>query len=221
MNRTALTLFTSIAGTAVLMLGATNGADVSATPIGSASTSLHKATFAGGCFWCMEPPFDKLEGVISTTSGYAGGDEPDPDYESVSAGRTHHAEVVQVVFDPAKVSYDELLHVYWRNVDPLTSNRQFCDRGRQYRTAILADGEAQWQAATMSKENLESSGRFDKPIVTEILELGEFTPAEEYHQDYYQKNPIRYRFYRKNCGRDARLETLWGEEAGGESATQH
>ena len=176
---------------------------------------LLKATFAGGCFWCMEPPFDKLDGVISTTSGYAGGEEPNPTYKSVSAGRTGHAEVVQVVFDPSRVSYEKLLHVYWRNVDPVTSNRQFCDGGRQYRTAILAHDDAQLAAALASKKALEATGRFDRPIVTEIVEIGLFTPAEDYHQDYYQKNPIRYGYYRRGCGRDARLEVLWGEEAGG------
>ena len=179
----------------------------------AASADLERATFAGGCFWCMEPPFDKAEGVISTTSGYAGGDEPSPTYASVSAGRTHHAEVVQVVFDPAKVSYEELLEIYWRNVDPLAVDRQFCDRGRHYRSAILTDDEAQRAAAMNSKARLDASGRFDRPIVTEIVDLGTFTPAEEYHQDYYTKNPIRYRFYRQGCGRDARLAELWGDEA--------
>jgi peptide-methionine (S)-S-oxide reductase len=182
---------------------------------------LEKATFAGGCFWCMEPPFDNLDGVISTTSGYAGGDEPNPTYESVSAGRTSHAEVVQVVFDPSRVSYEALLHVYWRNVDPLTSNRQFCDGGRQYRTAILAHDDAQIAAAEASKSALEATGRFDRSIVTEIVKIGRFTPAEDYHQDYYQKNPIRYRYYRRGCGRDARLKALWGEEAAGGEKGSH
>ena len=183
--------------------------------------NLLKATFAGGCFWCMEPPFDNLDGVISTTSGYAGGEEPNPTYESVSAGRTGHAEVVQVVFDPSRVSYEELLHVYWRNVDPVTSNRQFCDGGRQYRTAILAHDDAQLAAAVASKKALEATGRFDRSIVTEIVPIGHFTPAEDYHQDYYQKNPIRYGYYRRGCGRDARLEVLWGEEAAGGEKGSH
>ena len=182
--------------------------------------NLLKATFAGGCFWCMEPPFDKLDGVISTTSGYAGGEEPNPTYDSVSAGRTGHAEVVQVVFDSSRVSYEELLYVYWRNVDPVTSNRQFCDGGQQYRTAILAHDDVQLVAAVASKKALEATGRFDRPIVTEIVQIGHFTPAEDYHQDYYQKNPIRYGYYRRGCGRDARLEVLWGEEAvGGEKGS--
>jgi peptide-methionine (S)-S-oxide reductase len=183
--------------------------------------NLEKATFAGGCFWCMEPPFDQLDGVISTTSGYAGGDEPNPTYESISGGKTGHAEVVQVVFDPSRVSYEKLLHVYWRNVDPLTSNRQFCDRGRQYRTAILAHDDAQIAAAEASKSALEAAGRFDRAIVTEIVKIGQFTPAEGYHQDYYQKNPIRYAYYRRGCGRDARLEALWGEAASGEENGSH
>ncbi len=182
---------------------------------GSSAEGLSKATFAGGCFWCMEPPFDKLDGVVSTTSGYAGGAEPNPTYESVSAGRTSHAEVVQIVFDSEKVSYEELLHVFWRNVDPLTPDRQFCDGGRQYRTAIFAHDAEQLAAAIASRGALISEGRFDQPIVTEVAEVGTFTAAESYHQDYYQRNPIRYKYYRGGCGRDKRLEALWGSEAGG------
>jgi peptide-methionine (S)-S-oxide reductase len=176
---------------------------------------LAKATFAGGCFWCMEPPFDKTDGVVSTTSGYAGGVEVDPTYNQVASGKTGHAEVVQVVFDPKKVSYEELLHIFWRNVDPLTANRQFCDGGAQYRTAVFAHDDTQLAAALASKKSLEASGRFDAPIVTEIEPIRAFYPAEEYHQDYYKKNPIRYRYYRRGCGRDTRLTALWGEEAGG------
>lgn len=176
----------------------------------TSKTSVETATFAGGCFWCMEPPFDQLDGVISTTSGYTGGHTKNPSYEEVSDGGTGHAESVQVVFDPTKVSYEKLLDVFWHNVDPLTSNAQFCDHGSQYRTAIFYQSEEQKRLAEASKKALEQSGRFSKPIVTEIVSAGEFYPAEDYHQDYYQKNPIRYKFYRYQCGRDQRLAELWG-----------
>ncbi|MEE4376646.1 MAG: peptide-methionine (S)-S-oxide reductase MsrA [Candidatus Competibacteraceae bacterium] len=169
-----------------------------------------KATFAGGCFWCMEPPFDKLEGVISTTSGYIGGHKDNPTYKEVSAGVTGHTEAVQVVYDPTVISYEELLKVFWRNVDPLTANRQFCDSGSQYRTGIFFHNETQQRLAEQSKQVLEQSGRFQQPIVTEITTATTFYPAETYHQDYYQKNPLRYKFYRHGCGRDQRLEELWG-----------
>ena len=171
---------------------------------------LAVATFAGGCFWCMEPPFDQMEGVVSTTSGYAGGWVAEPTYDQVSAGGTGHAEVVQIIYDPAKVSYQELLEVFWRNIDPLTANAQFCDHGPQYRSAIFYHGDQQEEAARESKRSLEESGRFDRPIVTEITEFSNFYPAEDYHQDYYQKNPKRYKFYRYGCGRDKRLEQVWG-----------
>jgi peptide-methionine (S)-S-oxide reductase len=169
-----------------------------------------KATFAGGCFWCMEPPFDKLEGVVSTTSGYAGGRQKNPTYEQVSAGGTGHTEVVQVVYDPKKVSYEKLLQVFWRNIDPLVKDRQFCDRGDQYRTAIFYNNEAERRLAEASKQAVER--QLGKRVYTEIVPLQEFYPAEEYHQDYYQKNPLRYTFYRNNCGRDRRLEELWGAQ---------
>ena len=171
------------------------------------------ATFAGGCFWCMEPPYDKLDGVSATISGYIGGSTADPTYEEVSAGGTGHAEAVQVTYDPAKVSYEELLEVFWRNVDPLDGGGQFCDRGDQYRTGIFVHDDEQRRLAAASKQALEESGRFEQPIVTEIETAGAFYPAEDYHQDYYQKNPVRYKFYRWNCGRDARLAQLWGEQA--------
>jgi peptide-methionine (S)-S-oxide reductase len=171
------------------------------------------ATFAGGCFWCMEPPYDKLDGVSATISGYIGGSTADPTYQEVSAGGTGHAEAVQVTYDPAKVSYEELLEVFWRNVDPLDAGGQFCDRGDQYRTGIFVHDDEQRRLAAASKQALVDSGRFDEPIVTEIEEAGTFYPAEDYHQDYYQKNPVRYKFYRWNCGRDARLAQLWGEQA--------
>jgi peptide-methionine (S)-S-oxide reductase len=173
-------------------------------------TKLEKATFAGGCFWCMEPPFDELEGVISTTSGYAGGRKQNPTYEEVSSGNTGHTESVQVVFDPAKVSFSTLLEVFWRNIDPTTPDRQFCDIGSQYRTAIFYHSEEQKRLAEAAKKAVEQSGRLRRPVVTEIVPASEFYPAEEYHQDYYKKNPLRYKFYRYNCGRDQLLEEIWG-----------
>jgi peptide-methionine (S)-S-oxide reductase len=174
--------------------------------------SLARATFAGGCFWCMEPPFEKLSGVASVTSGYAGGQEPNPTYEQVSAGATGHAEVVQVVYDPAKVTYAQLLDVFWHNIDPLTADAQFCDHGRQYRTAIFTHDEEQRRLADESKKQVEV--RFPKPVVTEIGPASRFYPAEEYHQDFYKRNPLRYYSYRAGCGRDRRLKELWGEAAG-------
>ena len=174
---------------------------------------LAMATFAGGCFWCMEPPFDKLPGVVSTTSGYIGGSKANPTYEEVSEGGTGHAEAVQVVYDPSKVSYAKLLDVFWRNVDPLTPNAQFCDKGSQYRSAIFFHDAEQQRLAEESKRQLEASGRFKQPIVTQLVSASAFYAAEEYHQDYYQKNPIRYRYYRNGCGRDARLKEVWGEDA--------
>ncbi len=178
------------------------------------------ATFAGGCFWCMEPPFDKLNGVISTTSGYTGGRTANPTYKQVSAGGTGHAEVVRVVYDPSRVSYETLLRVFWRNVDPLTANAQFCDRGDMYRTAIYVHGAEQRRLAEASKRAIETSRRFRQPVVTEITDASAFYPAEEYHQDYYTKNPIRYKYYRTSCGRDNRLKQLWGDEAGGGNITR-
>jgi peptide methionine sulfoxide reductase msrA/msrB len=172
---------------------------------------LEKATFAGGCFWCMEHPFDHLEGVTSVTSGYTGGQKKNPTYEEVSAGGTGHAESVQILYDPEKVSYADLLGVFWHNIDPTTPNRQFCDVGTQYRTAIFYHNEKQRRLAEESKKALEDSTRMKSKIVTEIVPASEFYPAEEYHQKYYQKNPVRYKFYRFNCGRDQRLRQLWGE----------
>jgi peptide-methionine (S)-S-oxide reductase len=171
---------------------------------------LAKATFAGGCFWCMEPPFDAMDGVISTTSGYIGGPEENPTYEQVSSGATGHAEAVEVVYDPSKVTYERLLEVYWRNVDPTVRDRQFCDVGRQYRTAIFVHGDAQRRAAEESKRSLEAAGALKgAEIVTEIVAAGTFWPAEDSHQDYYVRNPLRYKYYRWGCGRDARLDELW------------
>jgi peptide-methionine (S)-S-oxide reductase len=171
------------------------------------------ATFAGGCFWCMEPPFDKIDGVLATTSGYTGGTKSNPTYEQVSSGSTGHAEAVQVLYDPKKVSYERLLDVFWHNIDPTVTDRQFCDVGTQYRTAIFVSGDAQRAAADASKAAIEKSKPFKEPIVTPIVTATEFWPAEEYHQNYYQKNPIRYSYYRTGCGRDARLKQLWGAAA--------
>ena len=180
---------------------------------GAADAALAKATFAGGCFWCMEPPYDKLDGVVSTTSGYIGGRTRNPTYEAVSAGGTGHAEAVEIVYDPAKVSYAKLLDVFWRNIDPTVRNRQFCDVGDQYRSAIFYHDAEQKRLAEASKAALAKSKPFPQPIVTEIVPAGAFTAAEAYHQDYYLKNPVRYKFYRYRCGRDQRLEELWGKPA--------
>ena len=175
------------------------------------AAETEKATFAAGCFWCMEHPFDELPGVISTTSGYTGGSQKNPTYAQVSSGTTGHAESVQVIFDPKKISYKQLLNTYWRNSDPTTANRQFCDAGNQYRPAIFYHSEAQHIAAQESKDALIKSMPFGDKIITEITPASQFWPAERYHQDFYQKNPIRYRFYRYNCGRDQRLAQLWGQ----------
>ena len=176
--------------------------------------SRARATFAGGCFWCMEPPFDEVDGVLSTTSGYAGGFVANPTYEQVVQGGTGHAEVVQVVFDPTKVTYEQLLEVFWRNIDPLDKGGQFCDRGLQYRTAVFYETDEQKQAALASRERLEESGRLPGPIVTGVIPLKDFYRAEEYHQDFYLKSFQRYWSYRRGCGREQRLKELWGEEEG-------
>ncbi|MBI4377952.1 MAG: peptide-methionine (S)-S-oxide reductase MsrA [Nitrospinae bacterium] len=177
---------------------------------GDKNAGLEKATFAGGCFWCMEPPFEKLDGVKEVISGYTGGQKKEPTYEEVSAGITGHAEAVQVTYDPSKINYAKLLDVFWKQIDPTDSKGQFCDRGSQYRTAIFYHTSEQKDLAEKSKEDLQKSGRLEKPIVTEIVQYSEFYKAEDYHQDYYKKNPIRYKVYRYNCGRDQILENLWG-----------
>ena len=171
---------------------------------------LARATFAGGCFWCMEPPYDKLDGVKSTTSGYIGGHVDNPTYEQVSSGTTGHTEAVQIVYDPAKVSYEKLLEVFWRNVDPTDAAGQFCDRGSQYRTGIFTYSEDQQTLAEASKKQINASGVLSKVVVTQITEAPEFYRAEEYHQDYYQRNAVRYKLYRRSCGRDKVLDRLWG-----------
>ena len=198
-------LIYSIMGLSVLLLA---GATV------AAATNLEKATFAGGCFWCMEHPFDEIPGVVSVTPGYTGGQKKSPTYEEVSAGGTGHAESVQIVYDPARVTYERLLEVFWHNIDPVAKDRQFCDSGHQYRSAIFYHNEEQHRLALQSKAALEKNKTFKEPIATEIVQATEFYPAEEYHQHYYKKNPIRYKYYRTSCGRDKRLKELWGKEAG-------
>ena len=170
-----------------------------------------KATFAGGCFWCMEEVFEKVDGVISVVSGYTGGQVENPTYEQVSAGRTGHTESIELIYDPDKVTYEELLAVFWKNVDPTTPNAQFCDHGNQYRTAIFYHDENQKRLIDQSKQIIERSKTFPEPIVTEISPASAFYSAEEYHQDFYSKNPIRYKYYKWNCGRAKRLEQLWGK----------
>lgn len=174
------------------------------------SAGAAKAYFAGGCFWCMEEVFEKVPGVTSVTSGYMGGRVENPSYEQVSAGGTGHAESVEVIYDPAKVSYGKLLDAFWHNVDPVTPNAQFCDHGSQYRAVIFYQGEEQKHVAEESRRAIEQSQRLTQPIVTELTKASQFYPAEDYHQDFYKKNPIRYKFYKFNCGRAQRLEEVWG-----------
>ena len=182
-------------------------------PAPAAAAGTQKAVFAGGCFWCVESDFDKVDGVLSTTSGYTGGKTANPTYEQVSNKVTGHAEAVEIVFDPKKVSYEKLVEHFWRTIDPTTKDRQFCDAGSPYRTAIFAQDAAQLKAAQASKAALDKSKPFKEPIVTEVLQGGPFYAAEDYHQDYYKKNPVRYNYYRLSCGRDARLKELWGNQA--------
>jgi len=175
-------------------------------------TNWQRAIFAGGCFWCMEPPYDNLPGVISTTVGYTGGQVPHPTYEEVSEGKTGHVEAVEIVFDSSKISYQELLQVFWRNIDPTNPYGQFADWGSQYGTAIFYVNDQQKELALKSKEELEKSGKFTKPIVTQILPAAPFYPAEAYHQEFYKKNPLRYNSYKVGSGRAGFLEKVWGEE---------
>ncbi|MGE3540075.1 MAG: peptide-methionine (S)-S-oxide reductase MsrA [Candidatus Tectimicrobiota bacterium] len=198
-------------GLAVWLLVSQGGLTYAQGQAPASETPSAVATFAGGCFWCMEPPYDKLPGVISTTSGYIGGHKTQPTYQEVSAGGTGHTEAVQIIYDPQKVTYEKLLEVFWYNIDPTQKDGQFCDHGSQYRTAIFYHNATQKQQATASKEQLEKTKPFKGEIVTEVVEAGQFYPAEDYHQDYYMKNPIRYKFYRASCGRDKRLHTLWGK----------
>lgn len=202
---------TRTGGLAVSILGVL----LATAPAAGAGTPPNRAvaTFAGGCFWCMQPPFDKIDGVISTKVGYTGGTKTDPSYEEVSAGGTGHAEAIEVIFDPTRVRYQDLLEVFWHNIDPTAANRQFCDSGSQYRSAIFTHDEGQRRLAVSSRDRLAAAGTLPGPIVTEIVAAATFFPAEDYHQSYYRKNPIRYRYYRSGCGRDARLIELWGKAA--------
>lgn len=203
-----------------LVAGLVAGAALSAfaAPLSTVPPGMAVATFAGGCFWCMEAPFDKLDGVLSTTSGYIGGKKAEPTYQEVSAGVTGHTEAVRVIFDPKKIGYRQLLEVFWKNIDPVARDRQFCDAGTQYRSGVFWHDEEQKKLAEASKAALERGEAFGgaKPVgfkggvVTEITRAAEFWAAEEYHQDFYKKNPVRYSYYRAGCGRDARLKELWG-----------
>jgi peptide-methionine (S)-S-oxide reductase len=182
--------------------------EATTSPVNESETAI----FAGGCFWCMEPPFDKLEGVISTTSGYTAGHKENPTYREVSAGSTGHTEAIQIKYDPVKITYPELLEVFWNNIDPVAVDRQFCDAGSQYRSGIYYLNEKQQADAMRSLQEITENKPFKEKIATEILPASTFYPAEEYHQDYYQKNPLRYKYYRYACGRDQRLEEIWGSK---------
>ena len=214
MRRLALLVLTLIAvGLVTVVVADNKDRDMTENKRTAAvSANVELAIFAGGCFWCMEPPFEKQPGVLSVTSGYTGGQKLNPTYHEVSAGGTGHTEAIEIVFDPAKISYPQLLEILWMNIDPTDGNGQFVDRGNQYRSAIFYLNEEQRLLAEASKQALGKSGRFDKPIVTEIVPASTFYPAEEYHQDYYKKNPLRYKFYRYNSGRDRFLDKKWGEE---------
>jgi len=199
---------TTISKIAIALAGLVLGAlALAAEP---AAPGKATAIFAGGCFWCMEPPYDELAGVVATTSGYTGGKKLNPTYQEVSAGGTGHFEAVQIAYDPAKVGYEKLLEVFWRNVDPLDGGGQFCDRGDSYKTAIFYQNEEQKRLAERSKAEIEQ--RLGKKVATPILPAATFYAAEDYHQDYYIKNPLRYKYYRYSCGRDQRLEKLWGKK---------
>ena len=178
----------------------------------SADNSMmqQKAIFAGGCFWCVESDFDKVQGVTATVSGYIGGHQQNPTYKQVSRGESGHTEAVEITFNPSQISYEALLNIYWKSIDPTTADSQFCDHGSQYRPEIFYLSAAQQQTAQASKQQVEKTKPFSDPIVVNITKASEFYPAEEYHQDYYKKNPVRYKYYRYRCGRDARLKELWG-----------
>src|SRR5512136_179913 len=184
-----------------------------ASEMNKESENLKKATFAGGCFWCTEADFEKLPGVVKVVSGYTGGQKENPTYAEVSSGKTGHVEAVQVYYDPSKISYEELLDAFWKHIDPTDSGGQFVDRGQQYRSVIFYRDEEQKRLAEKSKEALEKSGRFNKPIATEVIKFARFYEAEEYHQDYYKKHPLKYSFYRHGSGRDQFLEKVWGKDS--------
>ena len=199
--------FVSLVAASMLAVSAPHAA------IAAADDELAVATFAGGCFWCVESDFDTVPGVVETISGYTGGTVANPGYKQVTEGGTGHREAVQIRYDPEQVSYERLLHIFWRSVDPTDGGGQFCDRGESYQTAIFAGNEMERRLAEASKEALEQSTVLDEPVVTPIEPAGEFYPAEGYHQDYYTKNPVRYRFYRFSCGRDSRVQQVWGKQA--------
>jgi methionine-S-sulfoxide reductase len=208
MKKLSIMLFVMLAIGGMHMALAGEGGQGSTAP----PKKLERATFAGGCFWCMEPPFKKLKGVDAVISGYTGGRTENPTYEQVSSGRTGHAEAIEVHYDPSQITYAQLLDVFWRNIDPTTKDRQFVDIGSLSRTAIFYHNEEQKRLAEDSRKKLDASRRFGKPIVTEIVPAGKFYAAEEYHQDYYKKSSARYKFYRFNSGRDQYLEKIWGKE---------
>jgi peptide-methionine (S)-S-oxide reductase len=201
-------------GAIAVLLTFAGAASAQAQGASAAAGATAIATFAGGCFWCVESDFDKLPGVLSTTSGYTGGTVANPSYEQVSSKTTGHAESVEIAYDPKRISYEQLLTHFWHSIDPTTKDRQFCDVGSPYRTAIFVHGAAQRRVAEASLAELQKTKPFKEPIVTQIVDAGPFYPAEVYHQDYYRKNPVRYHYYRSSCGRDARLEQLWGPLAG-------
>ena len=200
--------YASLIAAASMLAAAVSHATLAAT-----DNELAVATFAGGCFWCVESDFDTVPGVVETISGYTGGTVDDPTYKQVTAGGTGHLEAVQIHYDPKQISYERLLHIFWRSVDPTDGGGQFCDRGESYQTAIFVGNEEERRLAEASKEALEQSMALDEPVVTPIEAAGEFHPAEDYHQDYYTKNPFRYRYYRLACGRDSRVQKVWGKEA--------
>jgi peptide-methionine (S)-S-oxide reductase len=202
--------FSIVVVAAVLALAAAETAWAQSAGNAQPAEKTATATFAGGCFWCVEADFDKVPGVLSTTSGYTGGNTVNPTYQQVSAGGTGHAESVEVVYDPSKVSYEMLLNKFWHSIDPLVKDQQFCDHGNQYRTAIFFHDDEQRRLAEDTKKKIEA--QLKQPVYTEITAAGPFYKAEDYHQDYYLKNPLRYKFYRFNCGRDQRLEEIWGKK---------
>jgi methionine-S-sulfoxide reductase len=214
MDKTILTGIGALALLAMAAFTSAQGDDMKKPTNNAVQTKT--AIFAGGCFWCMEPPFEKLDGVLAVTSGYTGGSVVNPTYEQVAGGGTGHAEAVQITYDPTKVSYQKLLDTFWRNIDPTDRTGQFVDRGDQYRSAIFYLDDEQRQLAEASKQALETEGRFSGmlssgKIATEITPAGPFYPAEEYHQDYYKTNPLRYQYYRWGSGRDQYLNRIWGE----------
>ena len=218
LNRTlfaSLAVALGIGAAGLFALGPVSQADDRGSFKQAEQGATEVAIFAGGCFWCVESDFDKVPGVLETVSGYTGGTVADPNYKQVTAGGTGHREAVKITYDPKQVSYARLLHIFWRSVDPTDRGGQFCDRGYGYTTAVYATSTAQRRAAEASKSKLQETGKLKAGIVTAIETAGPFYAAESYHQDYYKKNPVRYKIYRFNCGRDARIKALWGDEAHG------